>query len=62
MFISVFSIYFVLLSPFDHVWVYWSVLWSLGGQELLSFGHWTICGSIGFNQTIERMGDYRVFL
>jgi len=34
MFISVFSIYFVLLSPFDHVWVlYWSVLWSLGGQE-----------------------------
>jgi len=32
MFISVFSIYFVLLSPFDHVWVYWSVLWSLGGQ------------------------------
>jgi len=37
MFISVFNIYFILLSPFDHVWVlYWSVLCSLGGQELLS--------------------------
>jgi len=33
------SIYFVLLSPFDHVLVYWSVLWPLGGQELLSLGH-----------------------
>jgi len=26
MFISDFSIYFVVLSPFDHVWVYWSDL------------------------------------
>jgi len=32
---SVCIIYFVLLSPFDHVH-YLSVLWSLGGQELLS--------------------------
>jgi len=55
MFNSVFSIYLVLLSPFDHVWVlYWSVLWSLGGQELLSLVYWTIGGWIGFNQTVER--------
>jgi len=55
MFISVLSIYFVLLFLFDQVWVlYWSALWSLGGQELLSLVYWIIGGGIGFKQSIER--------
>ena len=58
MFISVFSIYFLLLSPFDHLWVY-------TGQ---CYGHWvdkSYCPwftepyVVGFGQMIEKIWKRR---